>query len=381
MALAAGGVLMGLIWLAAYHSTSHSQLARALIWLEADVDDHKRFPFRTLENQAPVAGFEQGERLVFELPEDLAAGSGASRTFDDFLRQGQTTAFLAIHSDEIVYEEYFNGYNQYSTQTSFSMAKSFLSTLVGIAIDERVIGSVEDPITTYIPELSDRDARFEEITIRDLLTMSSGIAYTELGTPWSDDATTYYSPDLRSVALSARIEGPPGEKFHYNNFHPLLLGLVLERATGTCVSCYLEEKLWKPLGMEASGSWSLDSEQSRFEKLESGINGRARDFARFGNLYLRGGDWDGRRIVSTAWVREATAADSTADPADFYQYMWWVAPREDGRAHFFARGNFGQYIYVAPDRDLVLVRFGRGSGDVDWPALLEQLAAQVPASD
>ncbi|WP_210509083.1 serine hydrolase [Naasia sp. SYSU D00057] len=377
-------LLLGMLWSAAYLSTPHSQLARTLIWLEADVEDHKRFPARIVENAPPPFLFERGqpiEGLGRGVGGGAAGAEGADGTgsLEAFLEGTDTTAFLAIQDDAIVYEEYFDGYREDSIQTSFSMAKSFLSTLVGIAIDEGAIGSVDDPVTEYVPELAKRDPRFASITIRNLLTMSSGIAYEEAGLPWSDDATTYYAPDLRAVALSARIERGPAEEFHYNNFHPLLLGLILERATGTCVSCYLEDRIWKPLGMEAPGSWSLDSEDSGFEKLESGINARARDYARFGRLFLKEGDWNGRRIVSADWVTEATADDTSSDPADFYQYMWWVQPQSGRRDHFFARGNFGQYIYVVPDKDLILVRLGTGAGEQDWPSVLRDIAATVPS--
>ena len=132
---------------------------------------------------------------------------------------------------------------------SFSVAKSFVSTLVGIAIDEGLIGSVEDPVTDYLPELAVRDPRFERITLRDLLTMSSGIRFweTDLPWPWTDDTYTYYGVDLRDVGLNGtRIERPPGQEWHYNNYHPLLLGMVLERATGMSVSDYMATRLWQP---------------------------------------------------------------------------------------------------------------------------------------
>lgn len=154
--------------------------------------------------------------------------------------------------------------------------------------------------------------------------MSSGIRYSEYHMPWSDDTTTYYAPDLRAAAISSPITGEPGQEFHYNNFHPLLLGMVLERTTGRPVAQYLEEKIWKPLGMESPGSWSLDSEQSGFEKMESGINGRAIDFAKFGRLFLNNGNWNGVQLIPAEWVDESTRLDTTTDPAPQYQYFWWV---------------------------------------------------------
>jgi Beta-lactamase len=224
-----------------------------------------------------------------------------------------------------------------------------VSTLVGIAIDEGLIGAVSDPVTDYLPDLAERDPRFRQITLRDLLTMSSGIRYQEqmLPLPWGDDINTYYGVDLRELALDdTQIEGPPGHEWLYNNYHPLLLGMVLERATGMSVSEYMATRLWRPLGAEEDATWNLDSEVSGFEKMESGVNAAPIDYARFGQLFLHEGEWNGTRIVSEDWVRAATASDTTTDPAEHYQYFWWVDTERAGG--FYALGNFGQVHLRGP---------------------------------
>jgi CubicO group peptidase (beta-lactamase class C family) len=211
--------------------------------------------------------------------------------------------------------------------------------------------------------------------------MSSGIRYREDGFPsLGDDTYTYYGVDLRDVALNrVRIEGPPGVSWQYNNYHPLLLGLVLERTTGTSVSDFMATRLWQPLGAEADATWNLDSERSGFEKMESGLNARAVDYARFGLLFLHNGKWNGRRIVSKDWVRAATGAGSPTDPVYYYDYgyFWWLDPDQPGR--FYALGKYGQYIYVAPDADTVVVRFGRSSGvtSTTWLATFRDVADQL----
>jgi CubicO group peptidase (beta-lactamase class C family) len=369
----------------AYVSTPYSQFARAFAWGDADVEDHKRFPARTVHNAPPAFSFQ---RSAHQSQDALASTSITVRentreivlSLDELLTTTGTTAFLVIHDDTILYENYFNGYDAQSTHTSFSMAKSFVSALIGIAIDEGYIKSVDEPITTYLPELLRKDSRFRNITIRHLLTMSSGIRYVEGGTPWSDDTTTYYAPNLRTVALSVEIDGEPGKQFHYNNFNPLLLGLILERATGRSVSTYLEQKIWQPLGMEAAGSWSLDSTHDGFEKMESGLNGRARDFAKFGRLFLHRGAWNGRQLIPQAWVDESTRVDTTSDPSPSYQYLWWVTPRDGQPSHFSARGNLGQYIYVVPEQNLIMVRFGTKYGYEQWPEIFEQVATKLAAA-
>jgi CubicO group peptidase (beta-lactamase class C family) len=367
-------LLYGWAWL----WLDRSAVARALVWMDADVGDQYRFPARLIAAGDEVSPLPRGGQII-DLPH-VRLDTGEAVEFDEFLRRSDTRAFLVVDQDRLVYERYFGGADSRSLQTSFSVAKSVLSTLVGIAIEEGLIGSVEDPVTDYLPELAERDARFERITLRHLLTMSSGIRYWEpaLPVPFGDDVSTYYDPDMRQLALvGTRIEGPPGQEWHYNNYHPLLLGLVLERTTGMSVSEYMSARLWRPLGAEADATWNLDSERSGFEKLESGLNASPADYARFGLLFLHGGEWSGARIVSEEWVGAATANDTSTDPADHYQYFWWVDVERPGR--FYALGNFGQYIYVAPDAGVVIVRNGSdwGTENDAWLRIFRDIADRL----
>ncbi len=370
-----------------YLSAPHFYLTRTIFWGESDYKDLEKFPARTIHNAPPTSRFDQLPRDNPYASQIEAIGNASTNgSIVDYLEASGTTAFLVIHDDKLLYERYFNGYGERSLNTSFSMAKSFASALVGIAIDDGYIKSVDEPITNYIPELLKKDKRFESITIRNLLTMSSGIKYEEGGNlPWSetaDDTRTYYATDLRELALDCRIDGKPGEYFEYNNYNPLLVGLILERATGMPVARYLQEKLWKPLGMEADGSWSLDSTSSGFEKMESGVNARARDFARFGLLFAKEGTWRGKQLISQEWVEESTRPDTSTDPSLNYQYFWWVNT-PDSKNHFSAQGNYGQYIYVAPEKDLVIVRFGKEEGErgyTFWTDLFDQVATKLDTS-
>jgi CubicO group peptidase (beta-lactamase class C family) len=359
----------------AYASVDSSTVARAMAWRDADVGDQHRFPSRSIPAGAEASPLPAGAEIDLD---DLAVAGEAD--FDTFLRANDSLAFLVIHEDRIVYERYFGGSHRRTLQTSFSVAKSFVSTLVGIAVEEGLIGSVEDPVTAYVPELTERDPRFARITLRDLMAMSSGIRYEEpeIPVPWGDDVTTYYGVDLRDAAITdTRIEGPPGTEWHYNNYNPLLLGMVLERATGMSVSEYLSTRLWQPLGAESDATWSLDSERSGFEKMESGLNAAPADYARFGLLFLHEGEWNGRRIVPREWADAAVAADTETDPAGHYQYFWWIDTERAGR--YYALGNFGQYVYVAPDADAVIVRNGRdwGVDDDRWLEILRGIADRL----
>jgi CubicO group peptidase (beta-lactamase class C family) len=368
-------VLIVAMYAWAWASVGRSSIARAMWWTEADVGDQYRFPARVIpagEDPSPLPSGAEIDLDPAVPPTD--AGSG---TFDGFLDATDTLAFVVVRDDRIVYERYLGDADRDARQTSFSVAKSFLSTLVGIAIDQGFIGDLSDPVTGYLPELAARDPNFERITLRDLLTMSSGLRYEEhsLPLPWGDDVNTYYATDLRDLALSAtQIVEPPGRTWHYNNYNPLLLGLVLERATGMSVSEYMATRLWQPLGAEFDATWSLDSDASGFEKMESGLNAAPADYARFGELFLHGGSWNGARIIPRGWVRAATAADNSTDPAFHYQYFWWVDTARPGR--FYALGNLGQYIYVAPDAATVIVRNGADWGvpNTDWLTVFRTIA-------
>lgn len=384
------GIIVGVLVLSygvLFALTGRSQLARVLVWRDADVGDINRFPSRVIKSSTasdlPVALDGSTAKAFKQI--DPSSGGGldsvlsAGGDLDTFLARTDTTAFLVIKDGVLVNEWYGNGAKRDTLLTSFSVSKSFLSTLIGIAVDQGHIGSLDDPITKYVPELLDRDPQFGSITLKNLITMSSGLVYKDQKTPWGDPAKTYYSPDLRATALSAVIEKAPGKSFLYNNYNPLLLGMALERATGQSVSSYMSKVLWAPLGAEANASWSLDSVGSGFEKMESGVSARAIDFARFGLMFANGGVVNGKQVVPSQWVRDATAVDKKGDPAENYQYFWWVysTGMQGSKADFAAQGNLGQYIYVAPDEDTVIVRLGHSDDGVAWPWLMGTLAHQI----
>lgn len=310
------------------------------------------------------------------------------KNLDAFLESTGTQAFLVIQNDVVIYERYFMGYQRDSIVTSFSVAKSFDSALIGIANQEGYIKSVNDPITDYLPELAKRDQRFKDIQIRDLLRMASGLRYnSDRLISFGDDNLTYGFDDLRHLALTeTEVVEKPGTTFLYNNYNPLLLGLILERATSRPVTTYLQEKIWTPLGMEFGGSWSLDAEQNGFEKMESGINARAIDFAKFGCLYLNKGNWNGTQIVSAEWVAVSTADNGLIKDAPIsYGYMWWGMKCNPNSQDYLAMGDLGQFIYVSPEKDLIIVRNGESYGVksvgeewVVWGEAFCQFAGALP---
>jgi CubicO group peptidase (beta-lactamase class C family) len=350
-----------------------SYLARYLFLNSVDISDYNVFPEREIQNSGPIFHFSSSEKsdaIVPLMNQAVHASVEGTHpeTLDRFLEQNGTVAFLIIKNDSLLFERYYNGYSHSSICTSFSTVKSFVSAMIGIALHEKLIHDLDDSITKYLPELS--AMHWSDITIRHLVSMSSGLKYKANGfLPWQDEPRVYYSLDLRELARTVTKKEPPGTCFHYNNYNLVLLGMILERVTGGSVSNYLQEKIWETLGMEFPASWSLDSQHSGMEKMESGLNARAIDFAKFGRLYLRHGDWNGRQIIPESWVAESTTVQPDAKWKN-YKYLWWIP--HSGQGRFMAVGNLGQFIYVAPDKDCIILRFGRGKPR-HWQKIYPQL--------
>jgi CubicO group peptidase (beta-lactamase class C family) len=374
-------------------------LARDVGWGDANVKDYEKFPARDIGNSAPAFHFQENPSPdLFRTIEYRSGGELKHVGLEEFLQSTNTTSFIVIKSDDILYEGYFNGYTRDSIVTSFSVAKSFTSALIGIAIDEGYIGSVDDLMVTYLPELKGKG--FDDLTIRHLLTMSSGIQYREDDeypdlqeiSQFTDDGLTYSYPDRRSLVLQMKPDRKPlGSEFNYNNYCTILLGMILERTTGQSPSEYLQEKIWEPLGMEYPASWSLERENGGLELIISGINARAVDFAKFGRLFLNNGNWNGAQIIPSDWVIESTAPDPNdrrlwhsyiewEEANGYYKYQWWGRKNPDGSYHYTALGKRGQYIFVAPEENMVIVRFGIDEGGVDdWMSVFQGITAKVSA--
>jgi CubicO group peptidase (beta-lactamase class C family) len=293
------------------------------------------------------------------------------RNFEDLLETTETVAFLIIKKDTIIYENYFEGYTKVSVVPSFSMAKSIISILTGCAIDDGLIRSVKEPVTNYIPELKKNG--FDKVTIENLLQMTSGIDYNE-GNLYTV-GNLYYSNNLKKIISKLKSGTEPGTNFRYLNVNAQLMGFVLEKAlNGRSITQYFQEKIWKPIGMEYDASWSIDSKKNGMEKAFCCINICARDYAKIGRLYLNKGNWNGKQIVSETWVANSTRSDTTNGGLPNYKYFWWL-PTNTG--DFMAVGKEGQFIYVNPSKDLIIVRLGRKNGGVDWGKLFVKLAHET----
>lgn len=280
-----------------------------------------------------------------------------------WLEDYKSVSFLAIKNDSVMHEQYWNSYGPNSKSGSFSMAKSIVSVLVGIAVDEGKIKSIDEPVSNYISSFKEGDK--SKITIKHLLQMSSGFDWEEsYANPFALTTEAYYGSDLDMIANSLKVATEPGKSFNYQSCNQIILQQILQKATGKNLSDYLSEKLWKPLQANHNASWSTDKEDGN-EKAFCCINSNARDFARIGLLFLHQGNWKGKQIISKEWVAQsitpAAINDEHGKPCDFYGLSWWLTKIQyQGKEHqvYYMRGVLGQYTLVIPDYNLVIVRLG-----------------------
>jgi len=290
-----------------------------------------------------------GEELI--LNEDI----------DGFFEEQRLAGGLILHKGKIRFEKYGLGHSADSRWTSFSMAKSFTSSLVGIALKEGHISSLNDNVSEYVTGL--KDSVYDNVTIEQLLTMTSGVAWNEDYTDPNSDVAMFNNhkaedglPTIVSYMRGLSRAYPPGEKWQYSTGETNLIGILVERATGRNISEYLTEKIWQPFGMAQKATWILGSDGNEI----SGccIQASLRDFARYGLFMLENGQIEGESVFPDDWVAKATIKQvDYGFPDRGYGYQWWTF--NDGS--YTARGIFGQTIFIDPNRNLVIAFNG------NWP--------------
>lgn len=318
--------------------------------LNPDIDELKYFAFNAIAPQVPM-------------PWPVAVKYNTINPTDSLLNAAgefKTTALLVIHNDSLLFERYYEDYNAKAVSNSFSMAKSFTSVLVGIALKEGLIRSIDQPVGDFIKEY--QSAPYHKITIRHLLTMSSGLYFNESYlSPLSWPAVAYYGTDINETVLHPEVESDPNTYFKYKGGDTQLLGMVLKAATGKSVATFAAEKLWSRIGAEDTAYWSLDKPNG-MEKVSCCYYATARDFARFARLMMNYGKWQNDTIVDSLFVRHSiTPANhllkKDGNLCDIYGFQWWLTTYNNMDV-FYARGIRGQYIFAIPKLNVVMVRLG-----------------------
>lgn len=347
---------------------------------DTTIYDYKRFPGRDLSASPMPFHFEEDLRGDV-VPQRIQLEEGGEIGFDQLLETSRMLAFLVIKDDSIVYERYLHGHSESGISQVFSTSKSILSILIGAAVDDGLIASVNDPVTVYVPELA--AGGFDQVTIEDLLNMQSSMDYVENDNPFGEHVIFNFTDRLEEEILDLRVRQKPDDKFRYKSGDNALLGLILDRVLGEkTVTGYMQERLWNPLGMEHGGVWGVDR-PGGLERTWCCLSMTARDLAKFGRLYLRNGDWNGNQIVSSSWIESSTtngAYEGDEWPEDLtniwnYKYQWWLVSEEDG--DYTSLGKDGQYLYVHPEKNLIIVRLGERTGNVSWLGVFREIARGI----
>ena len=335
---------------------SNYYLRRALIHLLPKIDQYPIFENRTIEAGAPQAWIQAEDYNKLSIPEKYLP------VFDEL----GTVAFVIIKDSSLLFEQYWEDYSPKSHSNSFSMAKSIVSLAIGCAIDDGFIKNVDQPVSDFYPEFQGYNGKV--LTLRHLLTMSAGVDFDEAySSPFSPTTKLYYGDDLEKIALGMKETEEPGVNFIYQSGVTQLLSLIVEKATGENISSYVSRKLWTPMNAEEDALWSLDKKEG-IEKAYCCFNSNARDFARFGQLILNKGSWNGRQLVSESYITEATTPDTSLTFKEYnesnhcYGFQFWHLTYK-GMEIPYMRGILGQYVFAIPELNAVVVRLGHKRSD------------------
>ena len=323
------------------------------------------FPTSKLSHSSKPLVFKKGAPL--ELPSNFIFEDKVVKV-DEYLSRTDTSALLILKDGKISYENYWLTGGKNVQWISMSVAKSFISALIGIAIDQGHIKSLEDEVTDYVPQL--KNSAYDKVRIKDILQMSSGASWNEdYSDPNSDinrsSKIFAIGGSLDEFSASLKKELKPGSYNRYNSTDTQVLGMLLREATRTSVTKYMQEMLWHPMGAQDSGYWILDSKN--MEMAYAGFNATARDYAKLGELYRLGGKINGKQIIPRDWVKASVKPDAPHlmpgdNPlSDFplgYGYQWWVP---DLSGDFSAIGVYNQFIYVSPKSNMVIVKLSANS--------------------
>lgn len=335
---------------------SNYYLRRALTHLLPKIDQYPIFENRTVKAGNPQPWKEAEAYNSLSIPEKYLP----------VFEQLGTVAFVIIKDSTLLFEQYWEDYSPESRSNSFSMAKSIVSLAIGCAIDDGFIRNADQPVSDFYPEFQGYNGK--PLTIRHLLTMSAGVDFDEAySSPFSPTTKLYYGDNLEKIALDMKEIEEPGVHFIYQSGVTQLLALIVEKATGENISSYVSRKLWTPINAEEDALWSLDKKDG-IEKAYCCFNSNARDFARFGQLLLNNGRWNGSQLVSESYIKEAITPDTSlifkeyAETNRCYGFQFWHLTYE-GMDIPYMRGILGQYVFALPELNAVVVRLGHKRSD------------------
>ena len=310
----------------------------------AFLEDYKKFDNQAIEAGTPQPWNNHKDYNTITITPELEKSN----------QDWGTVAYVIIKNDSIWFEKYYDGFDEDSKSNSFSMAKSYVSGLLGKAIMEGHIKSLDQPVCDFLPAFCEGEAT--KMTVGDLSSMASGTNWDEAYySPLSITTRAYFDDDLAKVMNGLKVVDEPGQTYKYASGDTQMLAMVIEQATGKKLYDYFENSFWKPLGAENSTLWQVDSEDHDLVKAYCCIASNAKDFARFGKLYKDFGKWNGQQVLDSSFVAKSIKPRFPASPE--YGYGWWLK-QQNGKDFFMMRGHLGQYVIVQPEDNVIIVRLG-----------------------
>lgn len=265
-----------------------------------------------------------------------------------------SVAYVIIHQDSVWFETYYGGYSDSSKSNSFSMAKSITAAILGKAVEQGQVKGLQQKVKDFVPEL--QGAYADQLSMEDLVSMSSGITWDEsYYNPFSITTRLYFDKDIQGAIPALPVDKQPGARFIYQSGDTQMLGIALQRATNRSLSDLMSTYFWKPMGAEHNALWQVDSEKNGIEKAYCCISSNAKDFARFGKLYLQHGKWNGQQLLDSAYIAHSIRPRFADSPQ--YGYGWWMGTYKE-KPYFYMDGHLGQYVIVVPEDELIIVRLG-----------------------
>ncbi len=356
--------------------------SRILLLNRPSIKDTKHFPAMVLPKAENVSKpFVQYGNQPLPIPKKWTRHQyfKGQQSLETYLKQTNTTDFIVVRNDTILYENYFNNGQAHQHNISFSIAKTFITSLLAIAIEEGHIKSLEQKIGDFIPSYA--TGKRAEMTINDVLQMTSGLDYSEYTKNVWKMGVMYYNTHLEKYVDNAKLAYKPNTHFAYKSIDTQILGFCIEKAVGKTIGEYLNEKIWQPLGMECELLFTLDRENGN-ERMYGGLGICSRDLIRFAKLYLDKGKWNGKQIIPEEWITNLSERHVTKDKksAKWWAYNkgWWLETYLDGNVteqrDFYAAGYNGQCLYINPKTNTIILRRGYNKGGVNWHIALGNLA-------
>ncbi len=349
------GIIIFLIFLVYTFQVEYIFKGIRTVWLTGNntafISDYKYFDNREIiaSNPQPWLIHKQYNQIE------------ASKKLKEINKKRKTKSFLVIKNDSIVFEKYYDGYSDSSISNSFSVTKSIVVSMLWKAIMLGDVKGIDQPVSDFFDEY--KVGLASKLTVGNLASMSSGMDWSEeYYTPINVTAESYFTKDLRPLMLNRKIVNEPGKSFKYLSGDTQLLGMVIEKATNSTLSDFLEKHFWNPMGAENNALWQIDSKDNGMEKAYCCFSATARDFARFGKLYINKGMWDEAKILDSMYVN--LSLKPVFENSTDYGYGWWLYEFEDKKV-FTMNGHRGQFVISFPDENIIIVRQGENIDKVE----------------